>query len=116
MNGFKNFLLRGNLIELAVAFVMGGAFATVVKSFVAIVMDLLGKLGGSPNFSSYTPGGVHVGDFLTALIAFIILGAVVYFGVVKPYEAAKAKYFPDPAAGEGELDVLKQIRDSLANR
>lgn len=118
MSGFKNFLLRGNLIELAVAFVIGGAFATVVKSFVTVIMDLVGKAGGSKtSFSAWVPGGVHVGDFITALIAFIILAAVVYFGVVLPYEKAKERFFPEPEAGDPEeLAVLKQIRDSLANR
>ena len=52
MKGFKDFLMRGNLIELAVAFILGGAFSTVVKSFTTIIMDLIGKLGGTPNFLS----------------------------------------------------------------
>ena len=47
MKGFKDFILRGNLIELAVAFIMGGAFATVVESFTKIIMDILGKLGAA---------------------------------------------------------------------
>lgn len=47
MKGFKDFLMRGNLIELAVAFILGGAFSTVVKSFTTIIMDLIGKLGGT---------------------------------------------------------------------
>lgn len=53
MKGFKDFLMRGNLIELAVAFILGGAFSTVVKSFTTIIMDLIGKLGGTPNFSGW---------------------------------------------------------------
>lgn len=114
MSGFKKFLLQGDLVSLAVAFIIGGAFATVVKSFVTIIMDLIGKLGGTPSFSSYVPGGVHVGAFLTAVVAFVILAAVVYFGVVKPYTAAKERFFPEPDPGETELDVLKAIRDSLA--
>ena len=57
--------MRGNLIELAVAFILGGAFSTVVKSFTTIIMDLIGKLGGTPNFSGWVPGGVHAGAFIT---------------------------------------------------
>ena len=63
VKGFKNFLMRGNLIDMAVAFIMGTAFATVVKSFTTIILDLLGKLGGTPNFSGWVPGGIHVGAF-----------------------------------------------------
>ena len=117
MNGFKNFLLRGNLVELAVAFIMGGAFATVVKAMVDVIMGLIGKAGGHPDFTSYQPGGLPVGAFLTALVAFIIIAAVVYYAIVVPYTRAKDRYFPAEAAGEAEeLAVLKEIRDSLANR
>lgn len=116
MDGFKKFLLQGDLIKLAVAFIMGGAFATVVTATVTVIMDLIGKVGGTPDFSGWAPGGIHIGAFLTALIAFIILAAVVYFGIVKPYTAAKERYFPDPEPGETEVDLLKQIRDSLAAR
>ena len=57
MSGFKNFILRGNLVELAVAFIMATAFAAVVTATVGMIMDLIGKAGGTPDFSSYTPGG-----------------------------------------------------------
>ena len=92
MKGFKDFVMRGNLIELAVAFVIGASFATVVKSFTDMFMSLLGKIGGKPNFNSYQPGGVPVGAFLTALVAFLIVAFVIYFFVVKPYEAAKSRF------------------------
>jgi large conductance mechanosensitive channel len=117
MTGFKNFLLRGNLIELAVAFIMGGAFATVVKALVDVIMGLIGKAGGHADFNSYQPGGLPIGAFITALVAFIVIAAVVYYVIVVPYTTAKARYFPDPEETEAEeLSVLKQIRDSLANR
>jgi large conductance mechanosensitive channel len=117
MSGFKNFLLRGNLVELAVAFVMGGAFGTVVTAMVAIIMDLIGKAGGTPDFSNYTPKGIHVGAFLTALIAFIILAAVVYFLVVMPYTKAKERYFPAEEAGTpADIQLLTEIRDALHSR
>jgi large conductance mechanosensitive channel len=115
MTGFKNFILRGNLVELAVAFVIAAAFAAVVTSFVAILMDLIGKVGGTPNFSSYTPGGVHVGAFLTAVISFVIIAAVVYFLIVKPYTVARERYFPSPEPGTPEdVKLLQEIRDLLA--
>jgi len=116
MDGFKKFLLQGDLIKLAVAFIMGGAFATVVTATVDIIMDLLGKIGGPPDFSNYEPGGISLGAWLTAVIAFLIMASVVYFLIVKPYTHAKERFFPDPDPGETEIDILKQIRDSLSAR
>ncbi|MGY0538104.1 MscL family protein [Nocardioides sp. YJ-D4] len=116
MDGFKKFLLQGDLIKLAVAFIMGGAFATVVTATVDVIMDLIGKLGGTPDFSNYEPQGISVGAWLTAVIAFLIMAAVVYFMIVKPYTHAKERFFPDPDPGETEIDILKQIRDSIAVR
>ncbi len=116
MKGFKDFLMRGNLVELAVAFVMATAFAAVVEAFVQIILDIIGKAGGTPNFSSYNPGGISVGVFLTALIAFIILAAVVYFFVVKPYEVARARYMQEPDAEPTEVELLTEIRDALQAR
>ena len=113
MKGFKDFIMRGNLIELAVAFIMAGAFAKVVEAFVTIVMDLLGKLGGTPDFSSYKPGGVHVGAFVTVLVSFLVLAFVVYFAMVKPYEAAKARFAKPADAEDTELSLLAEIRDEL---
>lgn len=116
MKGFKEFLMRGNLVELAVAFVIGGAFATVVTAFTTMFMDILGKMGGTPDFSTFNPGGVSIGPFLTALVAFAILAAVVYFGVVLPYNKAKSR-FDKPAAEEASSpsieDLLVEIRDEL---
>ena len=82
MTGFKNFILRGNLVELAVAFIMGLAFASVVTATVRVIMDLIGKVGGTPDFSSYKPGGIHLGAWLTSVVAFLILSAVVYLVIV----------------------------------
>ena len=116
MKGFKEFLMRGNLVELAVAFVIGGAFATVVTAFTTMFMDILGKLGGTPDFSAFKPGGVSVGAFLTALVAFVIMVAVVYFGVVLPYNKAKERFEKKeeevPAFATSE-DLLAEIRDEL---
>ena len=113
MSGFKKFLLQGNVVELAVAVVIGGVFGEVIKAFVTIIMDLIGKAGGTPNFSGYVPGGVHVGAFLTALVAFIIVAAVVYFFVVKPYAAFKDRFVKPGDEEATELSVLTEIRDAL---
>ncbi|HEY3528202.1 MAG TPA: MscL family protein [Nocardioides sp.] len=117
MTGFRNFILRGNLVELAVAFIMATAFAAVVTAFVAIILDLIGKAGGTADFSNYTPGGVHVGAFITAIIAFLVIAAVVYFLVVQPYTVAKERWFPSPEPGTPEdVQLLTEIRDLLARQ
>ena len=115
MKGFKDFVMRGNLIELAVAFVIGGAFAKVVETFTAMFMDILGKLGGTQDFSSFKPGGVSVGAFLTALLGFLIVAFVIYFFVVKPYEAYKARNVDEVAeeAPDPQLELLREIRDGI---
>jgi large conductance mechanosensitive channel len=113
LSGFRKFLLQGNLIALATAVVIGGAFSAVVTALVKVIMDLIGKLGGTPNYSDYAPGGVHVGAFLTALISFIVVAAVVYFFIVMPYTKAKERFFPDPEPGETAEDLLTEIRDIL---
>lgn len=114
LGGFKNFLLRGNLVELATAFIMAAAFAAVVTATVDVLMDLIGKIGGTPNFSSYEPGGVSVGAWLTALISFVIMAAVVYFFIVTPFTKAKERYFPSAPPGTPEdTMLLREIRDAL---
>ena len=117
MTGFKNFILRGNLVELAVAFIMGTAFATVVTALVALIMGLIGKAGGQPNFDSWRPGDLAVGAFLTALVSFLVIAAVVYFFIVLPYTKAKERYFPSEEPGEpADVAMLREIRDLLAAR
>ena len=117
MSGFKKFIMPGNLVELAVAFVMAAAFGAVVKAFVDIILSLIGKIGGQPNFNDIAPGKVPVGVFITALVTFIILAAVVYFFVVKPYEAAKERFStPEEETATAEVALLTEIRDSLRAR
>ena len=119
MNGFKDFVLRGNVVDLAVAVVIATAFGKVVEAMVKIIMQIVGKIGGSPDFSAWEPADLSIGNFLTVLISFLILAAVVYFFVVKPYTAAKARFFPDEPATDTidpNTELLKEIRDSLRAR
>lgn len=115
MSGFRAFILRGNLVELAVAFIMGVAFAAVVTSFTAMLMGFIGKIGGQPDFSEAEVAGVNVGQFINALISFLILAAVVYFFVVVPYTKAKEKFFPsrEPEGTPEDIVLLTEIRDAL---
>jgi large conductance mechanosensitive channel len=120
MKGFKDFILRGNLVELAVAFIMATAFAAVITATVALLMDIVGKIGGTPDFSKYRPGGVGLGVWLTALVTFIAIAAVVYFAIVIPYQKAR-EYMDRNKADEAvplseDTQLLTEIRDLLAQR
>jgi large conductance mechanosensitive channel len=101
LKDFKQFLLRGNVVDLAVGIVIGAAFSSVVQALVKdIITPLIGVIGGNPDFSSWvvTIGGARllVGDFLNALIAFLLLALVVYFLVVLPVNKLMEKYKPEP--------------------
>jgi len=77
----KNFLLRGDVITLAVAFIIGGAFNKIVESLVGdIIMPIIGTIIGTPDFSSIKIGeSIMLGNFLNAVVNFIIVGTVLYF-------------------------------------
>lgn len=106
MKGFKQFLLRGNVIELAVAVVMGAAFGAVVTALVKdLVTPLIAAIIGKPDFSGlfFTVNGSKfmIGDFINALVAFLLISAAVYFFVVLPVNALlerirKGQAPPDP--------------------
>ncbi len=113
MSGFKNFLLRGNLVDLAVAVIIGTAFGTVVTTFTNWLTSKMPE-GASDYFSNEENS---FGAFMNAVIAFVILAAVVYFLVVMPYTKAKEKYFPSAPPGTPEDTLLlREIRDALAAR
>lgn len=100
VNEFKAFLMQGNLITLAVAFVMGVAFAAVLTSFVGdIITPILGAVFGKSDFSNLT-FTIHnslfrYGSFITALITFVSIAAAVFFFIVKPYELILARHKPE---------------------
>ena len=117
MTGFKNFLLRGNLVELAVALIMALAFTAIVTATVDLIMGLVGKVGGQPDFSGWEPGGLPFGAWVTAVISFLIISTVVYFLIVLPFTKAKERFFPSPAPGTPEdVKLLQEIRDLLAQQ
>lgn len=115
MAGFKDFLMRGNLIDLVIAFILGASFGDVVKAFTRIILDIIGLIGGNPNFDTVTIGQINVGVFITAVVSFVILSAVLYFGVVRPYEAIKARTSPAEAVVGAPTteELLGEIRDLL---
>jgi large conductance mechanosensitive channel len=117
VKGFKDFLLRGNLIELAVAFIMGAVFATVVEAFTKIFLDVLGLLVNVQGLSDITVQGINVGNFLTAVITFVLTAAVLYIGVVLPYNRlSEVRKKDEPEKAASAEDLLAEIRDLLRDR
>jgi len=114
---FRDFIAKGNLVEIAVAFIMGLAFAAVVTAFTAMVLGAIAYVFGSS--LSFGDLGVHkdgvlvipIGAFILAVINFLIV-AVILFLVVKAYNRFKK----EDAAGPTEVELLSQIRDELAHR
>jgi large conductance mechanosensitive channel len=101
MKEFKEFLLRGNLVDMAVGVVIGVAFAAVVTAFVAdLITPLIAAIGGNPDFSSlsFTINGSHFlyGSFLNSLISFVVIAAVVFYLVLKPVNTLMAARRTEP--------------------
>lgn len=117
MTGFKNFLLRGNLVELATAFIMAAALAAIVTATVDLIMGVIGKIGGQPDFKGWTPGGLPFGAWVTAVVSFVIISAIVYFLIIKPYTVAKDRLFPAEEIGvPADVALLEEIRDLLRSQ
>jgi large conductance mechanosensitive channel len=113
---FRDFLLRGNVIDLAVAVVIGAAFGAVVTSFVTNVLTPLLGLVGVPDFSTLafvTPGGgvIAYGLFLNALIAFVLIAAVIFFFVIKPLNALEKRR----QAGEEDSPTTKTCTECASS-
>ena len=102
---FRQFILRGNLVDLAIAVVIGAAFGAVVAALVKdIITPIIAAIGGKPDFAqlTFTINGSRFfyGDFLNALLSFLIIAAVVFFLVVKPVNALMARYKSEPPVDE----------------
>jgi large conductance mechanosensitive channel len=122
LQDFKAVLLRGNLVELAVAFVLGVAFAAVVNSFVNdLIMPILAMIFGKPTFDDLTftinDAVFRYGSFITALITFVAIAAAVFFFVVKPYDAIRARMSRgEEAAIDDEERRHQELLAALAAR
>ena len=117
---FKAFIMKGNVVDLAVGVVIGASFKSVVDSIVAdLITPLIGAIGGKPDFSAVALGPLKVGSFLNAIIAFLILAAVVFFLVVKPMNhlvekmKKKAETQPETAPLPEDVKLLMEIRDLI---
>jgi large conductance mechanosensitive channel len=116
---FKDFLMKGNLIELAVAFVMGLAFAAVVNSLIEnLVMPIVAAVVGKPDFRSLTftinDSVFRYGSFITDVIQFAAIAAAVFFFIVKPVQLALARRPGRAAEEEGPSDEERRHQELLA--
>jgi large conductance mechanosensitive channel len=123
--GFRDFVMRGNVVDLAVAVVIGVAFGAVVAAFSTdFIGGIIGAIGGTPDFgdAGVTVNGSKIvyGSTINALINFVIVAAVVYFAVVVPMQAMAARRAKEADAEtpvpSDEAKLLPEIRDLLAER
>jgi large conductance mechanosensitive channel len=121
LSGFRSFLARGNVVDLAVAVVIGAAFGAVVKSLVAdLITPLIGALFGKPDFGAlaFTINNSRFayGDFINALIAFVLVAAAVYFFVIVPLTRLGILHAPAPAPDTKSCPFCIETIPALATR
>ena len=122
LKGFKDFLMKGNVVDLAVAFVMGTAFTAIVTAFTEkIINPLIAALGGSDSIGlgfqlidDNVNTFVDIGAVITAGINFVLIAAVLYFVLVMPVNTVKKRRIQEGDEELSDNDVLIQIRDLLA--
>lgn len=131
LSGFKNFIMKGNVVDLAVAVVMGTAFGAVVTALVnKVLMPLISGLVGAPNFDSFAKvelngNAIEFGVLLTAVVNFLLIAAAIYFVVVMPMNVMIErrnrrlginKDVKKDAAEDPQVALLTEIRDALKDR
>lgn len=111
LQGFKNFIARGNVVDLAVGVIIGAAVGEIVNSLVKdLITPIIGMLGGQPDFSALRVGSIGLGNFLNNVISFLIKAAALYFVIVVPFNRFAARLTPPPSPTEA---LLAEIRDTL---
>ena len=123
LDGFKKFLMRGNVIDLAAAVIIGAAFGAIIDSLVKdIITPMIGMLGGQPDFSALKVGSIGIGNFINAVVSFLIKAAALYFVIIIPFNRISARLAaapapaPPPAPPSPSEVYLQEIRDLLAKR
>jgi len=114
---FKDFATKGNVVELAVAVIIGGAFGKIINSAVEdIITPLILKpalqAAGAADIATWAPGGILLGKFIAAVLSFIVV-AFVLFLIIKAMNSMKKKEVAPPAATPEDILLLREIRDSL---
>ena len=118
LKDFKSFAFKGNVVDLAVAVVIGAAFTKIVTAIVdALIMPLVGKVLPGGSYETWAPGGVRLGLVMAAVLDFLIVAAVLFL-VVSAIKRATATPAPPEAQPEpsAEVKLLTEIRDQLARR
>lgn len=126
LKGFRDFLLRGNVVDLAVAVIIGAAFNAIVTSLVEdIITPLIGLFFSAPDFSALKiaanpdgTGGILIGNFINAVISFLLIASVVYFAIVAPMNRVMERMRREspadaPPAPSREEVLLAEIRDAI---
>ena len=116
LGGFKDFISRGNVIDLAVGVIIGAAFGGIVDSLTKdVITPIIGLAGGQPDFSAIKPFGIGLGNFINAVISFLIKAAGLYFLIVLPFGRFASKLAPAPTGQEVLLaKILKAIEERPA--
>jgi large conductance mechanosensitive channel len=115
IKGFREFIARGNVIDLAVGVIIGAAFSGIVDSLTKdVITPIIGLVGGQPDFSALKLGPVSIGNFINAILSFLIKAAGLYFLVVLPFTRFAARIAAAPAPPPPSEVYLKEIRDLLA--
>jgi large conductance mechanosensitive channel len=127
LTGFKNFIMKGNVVDLAVAVVIGAAFGAVVDALVkSVLMPLISLLVGQPNFDDFLAfGDVRFGVLLTAVVNFLLVAAAIYFVIVVPMNHMIERRnrrlginqdVKEEAAEDPQIALLTEIRDALRSQ
>ena len=129
IQGFKEFISKGNALDLAVAVIIGAAFTPIVTAITDVIMGIIGAVVGKPNFDSvlqFTINGsdpIQPGTIITAVVNFLLVATAVYFAIVVPMNKIKATTAKKedaveeaPAVPSTEEQPLTEIRDLLANK
>ncbi len=112
--GFRDFIARGNVIDLAVGVIIGAAFSAIVDSLVKdLITPIIGMAGGQPDFSAIRIGSVTIGNFINAIISFLIKAAGLYFLIVLPFNRLAQRLAAAPTPQE---QILIEIRELLRTR
>ena len=120
LKGFRDFLMRGNVVDLAVAVVIGAAFGAIVKGLSdGIINPLIAAIFGKPNLNEVGTFTINGADFsiglvLTPIVNFVIVAAAIYFIVVVPMNKIRSRFVQEEEVAEAEeISLLREIRDSL---